>query len=105
MPELPEVETVVRTLEHQLKDVTFNNCSVLWNNIIEYPNAKQFSEMIVNQKIMKYSRLGKYLIFELCDYYLIVHLRMEGKFYVQDPNEPINKHIHVIFDLDNGKQL
>ena len=40
---------------------------------------------------------GKYLVFECQNVYLITHLRMEGKFYIQDPKEHINKHIHVVF--------
>lgn len=39
MPELPEVETVVRTLEHQLDRVMITGCEVFWNNIIGYPDA------------------------------------------------------------------
>ena len=34
MPELPEVETVVRTLEHQLQQIEIMDCRVLWDNII-----------------------------------------------------------------------
>ncbi len=105
MPELPEVETVVRTLEKQLGNVKFKKVTVLWNNIIAYPDVETFEQALVNQQIIKYGRYGKYLIFELSDYHLIVHLRMEGKFYVQDPLDTYDKHVHVIFDLDNQKQL
>ena len=42
MPELPEVETVVRTLEHQLDHVMITGCEVFWNNIIAYPDAATF---------------------------------------------------------------
>lgn len=105
MPELPEVETVIRTLEHQLGNFTFKKCDVLWDNIIAYPSVSEFKDKIINQKVLKYLRLGKYLVFELNDYFLIAHLRMEGKFYIQNPDEEITKHMHVIFDLDNGKQL
>lgn len=44
-------------------------------------------------------------MFEMDDCTLCVHLRMEGKFFVQDPNEEISKHVHVIFTLDDKRQL
>lgn len=105
MPELPEVQTVVSTLEHQLGEITFKKARVLWDNIIAYPSVKEFEKQIENQTIHEYLRYGKFLVFKLDDYFLIAHLRMEGKFYVQDSKEDITKHMHVIFDLDNGKQL
>ncbi len=101
MPELPEVETVVRTLEAQLQQVEILNCQILYPKLCEY----DFSKQIVGKKIIKYTRYGKYLMFDLNDSMWIVHLRMEGKFYVVNKDMPINKHIHAIFDLDNGLQL
>ena len=44
-------------------------------------------------------------MFELNDYYLLSHLRMEGKYYIKDSNDEITKHQHVIFIFDDGKQL
>ena len=35
----------------------------------------------------------------------ICHMRMEGKFYVQQPQEPYDKHVHVILQLSDGRQL
>ena len=51
MPELPEVETVVRTLEHQLDRVMITGCEVFWNNIIGYPDAATFCRDIVGKTI------------------------------------------------------
>ena len=50
-------------------------------------------------------RRGKWLLFDLGDYYLCSHLRMEGKYFIKDHSEPIDKHEHIIFELDNGKDL
>lgn len=104
MPELPEVETVVQTLKAQLGHATFTHVDVLWDNIIAQ-DLEEFKTLIQNQTIQNYGRKGKYLLFELDDYMLIAHLRMEGKFYIQMPEEPINKHIHVIFHLKDGREL
>lgn len=104
MPELPEVETVVRTLEHQLQQVEIIDCRVLWDNIIAM-DTQAFIETIRHKKIQGYHRHGKYLIFDLGSHDFIVHLRMEGKFYVQAPQEPYDKHTHVIFSLSDGREL
>lgn len=104
MPELPEVETVLQTLKHQLNNPTITNVQVLYDKMIE-PDVDTFCNALCNEQIIQYHRHGKYLIFECKNVYFITHLRMEGKFYIQDPKEEISKHIHVIFTLDNGKQL
>ena len=105
MPELPEVETVVRTLEHQLDRVMIVGCEVFWNNIIGYPDAAAFCRDIVGKTIQGYHRHGKYMRFDLGDMEWICHMRMEGKFYVQQPQEPYDKHVHVILQLSDGRQL
>ena len=60
MPELPEVETVVRTLEAQLGNVTIDDVQVYWRNIIDQ-DLDVFYQ-IKNQTILEYQRYGKYLI-------------------------------------------
>ena len=50
-------------------------------------------------------RRGKWLLFDLGDYYLCSHLRMEGKYFIKDHNEPIDKHEHIIFELNDGNDL
>lgn len=104
MPELPEVETVVRTLEHQLQQIEIMDCRVLWDNIIAM-DTQAFIETIRHKRIKGYHRHGKYLMFDLGSHDFIVHLRMEGKFYVQAPQEPYDKHTHVIFSLSDGREL
>ncbi len=50
-------------------------------------------------------RRGKWLIFDLGEYYLCSHLRMEGKYFVKKHDEDIDKHEHIIFELDDGYDL
>lgn len=104
MPELPEVETVRKTLKRQINGEVIKSVDVLYDNIIEYPKVSEFKEKIKNQKINNINRKGKWLIFELDDYCMLSHLRMEGKYFIKE-SEPILKHEHVIFHLDNGKTL
>lgn len=104
MPELPEVETVRATLETQLKHPKIVGVDVYWENILPQGSA-YFKTQIINQSIREYRRHGKYLLFELDDQMLIVHLRMEGKFYIYDEPCEKDKHTHVIFYFDDGREL
>ena len=105
MPELPEVETVVRTLEYQLGNVGIASCEVLYPNIIDNVEVNVFCELLKNERFTSYSRRGKYLIFTLDTKVLVCHLRMEGKFYVEKNLSLVDKHTHVIFTLDDGRYL
>lgn len=103
MPEIAEVETVRRVL---LKTIV--NHKIIGINVI-YPrmiasNLEDFNK-IINQSFVDIKRRGKWLIFELDDYYLLSHLRMEGKYFIKNSDELINKHEHVIFHLDNNQDL
>ena len=103
MPELPEVETVVRTLENRINRRIIKRVTVRWPKIIDNVTAEEFENRLVGQQFVSFSRRGKFLLFELTDYMLIAHLRMEGKFYVHDEETNPDKHTHVIFVLDRGE--
>lgn len=68
-------------------------------------NPKEFKEKLVGLEFKDILRRGKYLIFDLGDYYLTSHLRMEGKYFVKDSNEEIQKHEHIIFSFIDGTDL
>lgn len=104
MPELPEVETVRRTLKDLILNRMINSVDIYFKNIIEYPYSQEFKDKIKNQKINDIKRKGKWLMFELDDYYMLSHLRMEGKYFLKS-NEPILKHEHIVFNLNDGKTL
>ena len=104
MPELPEVETVLRTLEDKIKDREITSIKILYKPIV-VDNEKTFKKKLIGQHFRQFKRRGKYLIFELDDISLVSHLRMEGKYYILTPNDKIDKHTHVIFNLDDGRQL
>lgn len=105
MPELPEVETVRRVLQREVKGKKILSASIYWENIIASPKVKEFEEKIQNQVIKNIDRYGKWLMFELSDYYLLSHLRMEGKYFIRDTKDSKEKHQHVIFHLDDGTDL
>ncbi|MCB9498357.1 MAG: DNA-formamidopyrimidine glycosylase [Bacillales bacterium] len=94
MPELPEVETVRRKLSDVIIGRTIEDIDVL------YPKYAVLSE-IKNQKIEGIDRYGKYLIFNLTSYHLISHLRMEGKYSIEE-NYKMKKHDLAVFHLDKA---
>lgn len=106
MPELPEVETVLRTLKFQLQHPLIQEVEVFWPRIIDGMDVPSFQTALSGQTITGYKRTGKYLIFELDAFYLVSHLRMEGKFYVQNREDPYDtKHTHLIIRFVGGKEL
>lgn len=105
MPELPEVETVKNTLKPKLIGKRITDIKIYHDNIIEYPKKDEFINRVQNQKITDMDRYGKWLIFVLEDYYLLSHLRMEGKYFFKDRKDELSKHEHVVFTLDNKQEL
>ena len=105
MPELPEVETVRKVLLGKLKGKTIKDLTVLHANVFKDQDIKEVIKNIKNQTINDIKRRGKWLMFELDDYYLLSHLRMEGKYLYRDLNTPVAKHELVIFNIDNKFEL
>lgn len=113
MPELPEVETTVRDLRPHLIGRTIVGATVRWKRTIATPNAAKFARQIRSNKIVALTRRGKYLVFHLRVKkngtprfsFLLIHLRMTGGFRIDQRHAPRDKHIHVCFQLDNGKEL
>ena len=105
MPELPEVETVRQSLKLKICGKVIKNANIYYDGIIEYPDVKLFCEEIKGQRINDIDRYGKWLIFVLDDYYLLSHLRMEGKYFIKNSSDKVNKHEHVVFVLDNDITL
>ena len=105
MPELPEVETVRKALLKKLKNKKIISVKIIYSNIFLNKDINFVTERIKNQTINDIKRLGKWLIYELDDYYLLSHLRMEGKYLYRDINSPIEKHEHIIFNINNEFEL
>lgn len=98
MPELAEVETVKRVLSNQVLNNKIKSINILYPKIIEKDSLNL--NKILGKSINSISRKGKYLIFDIDKYYLISHLRMEGKYFIKPCDEEINKHEHIIFNFD-----
>ena len=104
MPELPEVQTVLATLEHLILNKEIEQISILSPSVVE-GDHEEFVSKLLHRHFQGFKRRGKYLIFEMEDVALVSHLRMEGKYFVEKQNDPIRKHTHVIFHLDDHTDL
>ena len=102
MPEKPEVITVARSLEKRILHKEITGCNVYWDNIIAEPSVSLFSKNIIGEVINSITTRGKFIMIELTNYYLLVHLRMEGKFFFREVGDDITKHEHVELILDNS---
>lgn len=101
MPELPEVETVKEVLKKNVLNKTIKKVEVYYEGMIVKPNILEFKDKLKDQRIIDIKRRGKWLMFELNDYYLLSHLRMEGKYHIKKSSDEITKHQHVVFSLDD----
>lgn len=106
MPELPEVETIRKTLEKFVINKKITDITVNWAKIIKLPDdIEHFKSLLIGETIREIDRKGKFLLFYLDNYVLVSHLRMEGKYRVVSSEEPIDKHTHVIFHFSDGREM
>ncbi len=98
MPELPEVETVVRGLRNTIVGETISELEVGWDKAFETDDAY---DAVVNKTIKTVDRRAKYIIIRLDTGALVVHLRMTGKLTPVYPE----KHVTVTLHFTSGKSL
>ncbi len=105
MPELPEVETVRRTLLGKILNKKIKSVDIYYDGIIKDISVDNFIDSLCGQTINDIKRYGKYLIFILDDHSLISHLRMEGKYFLKDTKQDLEKHEHIIINFDDGTDM
>ncbi|MDR7237489.1 DNA-formamidopyrimidine glycosylase [Neobacillus drentensis] len=106
MPELPEVETVRKTLKKLVVNKTIKDITVYWPKIIKNPvEVEQFVDALIGETIVDLGRRGKFLIIYTGNFALVSHLRMEGKYGLYRKDEPFDKHTHVLFHFTDGTEL
>jgi len=102
MPELPEVETTVRAISYfknkKLQKVLIHNRNLRWK--IE----NGLEDLSANKKILNISRRAKYILVQLDDLCLMIHLGMSGKLRIQKRKDNFfKKHDHVEFIFKKEK--
>jgi len=107
MPELPEVETVVRDLRAAgIEGQRVLRARVRTADVIGAPHPRRFAACIAGCTITAIRRRGKYIVLALSSGdTLLVHLRMTGRLRFRSPGEPWAAHEHVSLVLHDGREL
>jgi len=108
MPELPEVEMVVRGLRPDMLGRTFTGAEVHWPKEIAGHSPQVFAARLAGQRVEALDRRGKYIAFRLTSDYLLVHLKMTGRLYVARPGETVggdDRWVRVTLPMDDGREL
>lgn len=106
MPELPEVETIVKGLKALISGSKIVKVKVKEPRLIAFPGAADFIDGLTDREILTVRRRGKYILFDLVgDKTMVVHLRMTGRLLVKPRAAVYDKHTYIIFELDNSDDL
>jgi len=106
MPELPEVETIRRSLEPLIKGKKILKAKLNYPNLLKNALVEEFENELMGQIFSSINRRGKYLMFNFeSDLKMIIHLRMTGQLRYEEKDKELIKHTHIIFDLDDNHQL
>jgi formamidopyrimidine-DNA glycosylase len=121
VPELPEVETIVRGLERRVAGDTIES---VWIGSRRQPlksSPRVIARELEGKRIVRVHRAGKHIVFDLEEAsgsqkersskqrkdpsHWVVHLGMTGRMVVADPAADIAKHTHLIAKLASGREL
>ncbi|MDP2918433.1 MAG: DNA-formamidopyrimidine glycosylase family protein, partial [bacterium] len=104
MPELPEVETIVRQLNRAIRGRTITNFTCSSPKMLATCKLADFQKKIKNKKILKVERRGKIILILLSgDLVLAIHLRLTGQLFVREVKAPADRFNRAVFTL--GKKL
>ena len=107
MPELPEVETVVRDLrKHGLEKAVVQAVDVRWPRTVADQTPESFAKALVGRTVTGVTRRAKYIVIALdSGSRLLIHLRMTGKLRFGDKDERPGQHDHVVITFADGRSL
>jgi len=99
MPELPEVETVRRGLEHHVVGRTIDTVRVLHPRAVRRQpgGAAEFETALAGRSLDRAMRRGKYLWMSVGEDALLAHLGMSGQLLVGEPMRPLSPHVRIWF--------
>src|SRR6266566_579366 len=108
MPELPEVETVRRGLEHHVVGRTIDTVRVLHPRAVRRQpvGPAEFEAALAGRSLDSARRRGKYLWMSVGEDALLAHLGMSGQLLVTEPDRPLSPHVRIWFTFqDEGPDL
>jgi len=104
MPELPEVETTRRGIEPHIVGQHVVEVKV-YQRKLRQPVTAGLAAAVAGERFSAVSRRGKYLLLQIGDGTVIIHLGMSGNLRLVEKGAPLEKHDHVEFLLASGQSL
>jgi formamidopyrimidine-DNA glycosylase len=106
VPELPEVETIARDLRALVVGRTITGARTDWPRLIAYPDPAGFVAGLHGRRVATVWRRAKWLLLDLDGGgVLAIQVRMTGQLFVVPAERPVDRHVHLVIDLDDGRQL
>ncbi|MDP2977064.1 MAG: DNA-formamidopyrimidine glycosylase [Anaerolineales bacterium] len=105
MPELPEVETIVRTLRPALVGKTILSADLRWPRSLAAPSPAAFVKRVRGQRIESLSRRAKFINIQLSMFNLLIHLRMSGDLLLVNSDYQPAKHDRLHLRLSDDTTL
>jgi formamidopyrimidine-DNA glycosylase len=111
VPELPEVETIARTLREgrngspSLVGRRIERVTLRWPGHVATPTPPAFRRRIRGRVVRDVTRRGKFLVFPMDRGTLLVHLRMSGDLVLAAASDPADRFERTTFHLDGGWEL
>ncbi len=107
MPELPEVETIVRGLRRCLPGRRITGVALTQPRVLRTP-AIAIEAAVTGARIQSVERRGKFILLRLRKhepFWLVIHLGMTGQLICEPAANPHPPHTHALFEMDNGTVL
>lgn len=108
MPELPEVETIARSLQlggrgqPSIRGRVIISAQLLWSRTLAEPGKAEFLKRLPGQRVEEVGRRGKFIVIRLERDWLLIHLRMSGDLRVEQMVDMLSPQTHdrltILFD-------
>ncbi|MGI8968412.1 MAG: bifunctional DNA-formamidopyrimidine glycosylase/DNA-(apurinic or apyrimidinic site) lyase [Chloroflexota bacterium] len=106
MPEMPEVETMVRDLQPRIVGRSLTTVEASFSGAVIFPDYPEFVNRVSGQRIEGITRRGKYALLALASGdVLIIHRGMSGSLLLRRSDDPPERYMRALFRLDDGREL
>jgi formamidopyrimidine-DNA glycosylase len=103
MPELPEVETIIRDLSPKLQGLKVSSFKILFPGVFRSADQK-ILEKLKGKKVIRLRRRGKWILIDFDNNLsLLCHLKMTGQFLFCPSSGPVDKHTHFILSFKDSR--
>ncbi len=106
MPELPEVETIVRDLRPKLTGASVTSVDLRTPAVLRFPGPDRFAAGVAGATVVRLRRRGKFIHLHLdTEEDLVIHLGMSGTLTLGEPDQPLAPHTHLRLRLGGAGEL